>query len=201
MNAYVADPVEWAALFKMPDAGPPGLWRVVFPAHAGTPDDALLDPTARRGEDAGLHANAGRLRGALQGDLPRAPARGKRLALGRVLLAGDAAHLNNPLGAFGLNSGIHDAVNLADKLGAGLARRERTRRCSTSTCASAASRPSTRCRRCRSATSGMLEERDPEVQRARMEELVATAGDRAQARAFLLDSSMISGLQKSEAIT
>ena len=35
---------------------------------------------------------------------------------GRVLLAGDAAHLNNPLGGFGLNSGIHDAVNLAGKL-------------------------------------------------------------------------------------
>jgi hypothetical protein len=35
----------------------------------------------------------------------------------RVLLAGDAAHLNNPIGAFGLNGGIHDAFNLADKLG------------------------------------------------------------------------------------
>jgi 3-(3-hydroxy-phenyl)propionate hydroxylase len=35
---------------------------------------------------------------------------------GRVLLAGDSAHLNNPLGGFGMNSGIHDAVNLADKL-------------------------------------------------------------------------------------
>ena len=34
----------------------------------------------------------------------------------RVLLAGDAAHLNNPMGAFGLNGGIHDAFNLTDKL-------------------------------------------------------------------------------------
>jgi len=24
MNAYLADPEEWAALFKMPDEGPPG---------------------------------------------------------------------------------------------------------------------------------------------------------------------------------
>jgi len=37
---------------------------------------------------------------------------------GRVLLAGDAAHLNNPLGAFGLNSGIQDAANLIPKLAA-----------------------------------------------------------------------------------
>lgn len=35
---------------------------------------------------------------------------------GRVFLAGDAAHLHNPVGAQGLNMGIHDAVNLAWKL-------------------------------------------------------------------------------------
>ena len=45
----------------------------------------------------------------------------------------------------------------------------------------------------------LLEERDPQVQRARMEELVATAGDRGLARAFLLESSMISGLRAAEA--
>ncbi len=32
---------------------------------------------------------------------------------GRILLAGDAAHLNSPIGAMGMNSGIHDAVSLA----------------------------------------------------------------------------------------
>lgn len=35
----------------------------------------------------------------------------------RVLLVGDSAHLNNPLGGFGMNSGVHDSMNLADKLG------------------------------------------------------------------------------------
>ena len=35
---------------------------------------------------------------------------------GRVLLAGDSAHVNNPIGGMGMNGGIHDAVNLADKL-------------------------------------------------------------------------------------
>lgn len=36
----------------------------------------------------------------------------KTFRKGRVLLAGDAAHVNSPIGAMGMNSGIHDAVNL-----------------------------------------------------------------------------------------
>src|SRR5262249_46323080 len=36
---------------------------------------------------------------------------------GRVFLAGDAAHVNNPLGGLGLNFGIHDALALAAMLG------------------------------------------------------------------------------------
>ena len=35
---------------------------------------------------------------------------------GRAILAGDSAHVNSPIGAMGMNSGIHDAINLADKL-------------------------------------------------------------------------------------
>ena len=40
----------------------------------------------------------------------------ERFRVGRVLLAGDAAHLNPPSGGMGMNGGVHDAVNLADKL-------------------------------------------------------------------------------------
>ena len=36
---------------------------------------------------------------------------------GRVMLAGDSAHVNNPIGGMGLNGGIHDAINLGEKLG------------------------------------------------------------------------------------
>src|SRR6185312_676262 len=35
---------------------------------------------------------------------------------GRCFLAGDAAHLNNPLGGMGMNGGIHDGFNIAQKL-------------------------------------------------------------------------------------
>ncbi len=199
MNAYIADPVEWAAVFKMPDSGPPGLWRLAFPCDPGLPDDELLDPR-----------NAQKR---MQGFLPGGPGPGagydiryqsiyrvhQRVASewrhGRVLLAGDAAHLNNPLGGFGLNSGIHDAVNLAGKLGR-LWRGEggdelldiyvHQRRNATIEQVQAMSIRNKR----------LLEESDPAVHNERMAELVAIAADPARARLHLLESSMIAGLRK-----
>jgi 2-polyprenyl-6-methoxyphenol hydroxylase-like FAD-dependent oxidoreductase len=44
-----------------------------------------------------------------------------RFRVGRVFLAGDAAHVNSPAGAQGMNAGVHDAHNLAWKLAAMLA--------------------------------------------------------------------------------
>jgi len=196
MNAYVADPVEWAAVFKMPDQGPPGLWRLAFPCDPGLPDDALLDPKA--------------IQKRMQGFLPNDSDYDIRYASiyrvhqrvasewrhGRVLLAGDAAHLNNPLGGFGLNSGIHDAVNLAAKL-APVWRDEHhealldlyvhQRRKTTIDQVQAMSIRNKR----------LLEERDPAVQKARMEELIATAADPQRARDYLLETSMIAGLKRS----
>ena len=40
----------------------------------------------------------------------------KTFRAGRVLLAGDAAHVNNPIGGMGLNGGLQDAGCLAEKL-------------------------------------------------------------------------------------
>ncbi|MDE0728796.1 MAG: FAD-dependent monooxygenase, partial [Alphaproteobacteria bacterium] len=42
----------------------------------------------------------------------------KTYRCGNVVLAGDAAHLNNPLGGMGMNGGIHDVFNLFPKLAA-----------------------------------------------------------------------------------
>ena len=42
----------------------------------------------------------------------------KSFMQGRAFLAGDAAHINNPLGGMGMNGGIHDAINLTERLAA-----------------------------------------------------------------------------------
>ncbi len=116
MNAYVSDPEEWVAVFKMPDEGPPGMWRVIFPVPEDEEDETTLsEPLVEK---------------RMQGFVPRPgsyPIKYKSIykvhqrvakdfRVGRVLLAGDAAHLNNPMGAFGLNGGIQDSFNLTDKL-------------------------------------------------------------------------------------
>ena len=117
LNAYLADPEEWAAIFKMPDEGPPGIWRVIFPVPPEEEEAVTLseEMVERR----------------MQRFLPRKERYqikyksiyrvhqrvAKDFRLGRILLAGDAAHLNNPMGAFGLNGGIHDSFNLTGKLG------------------------------------------------------------------------------------
>jgi 3-(3-hydroxy-phenyl)propionate hydroxylase len=198
MNAYVADPVEWAAVFKMPDAGPPGLWRLAFPCDPGLPDDALLDPGAVQQRMQRLLSEKVDYEIRYQSIYRVHQRVASEWRRGRVLLAGDAAHLNNPLGGFGLNSGIHDAVSLAAKLGK-VWRGEadeplldlyvQQRRAATIEQVQAMSIRNKR----------LLEERDPAVHRRRMEELLAIAGDPARARQYLLETSMIAGLRKIDA--
>src|SRR5262245_11043676 len=116
LNAYVADPDEWVALFKMPDEGPPGMWRVIFPIpeeedEAVTLSEEMVERRMQRFQPkTGLYPIKYK-------SIYKVHQRvAKEFRVGRVVIAGDAAHLNNPIGAFGLNGGIHDAFNLTDKL-------------------------------------------------------------------------------------
>jgi len=118
---------------------------------------------------------------------------------GRMLLAGDAAHLNTPAGGMGLNGGIHDAFELAAALidvlrhGAPEERLDaydrRRRPIAREDILAQADRNRARMR-----------ERDPARRRELLRDLQATANDREKLRAFLRRSSMLEGLAKAAAI-
>ncbi len=108
---YISDPEEWMVLLRVP-----GLWRILVPADEQTSDADLLS-------DANKDAVFKRLLGqdmqvkTQHRTIYRVHQRVcERFAVGRVCLVGDAAHLNSPMGGFGMNSGIHDSINLAEKL-------------------------------------------------------------------------------------
>ena len=119
--------------------------------------------------------------------------------VGRVALAGDAAHVNSPAGGMGLNAGIHDAFALAEALDAIirdgatldlLDRYERRRRpIAEADILGLAARNRARMR-----------EHDPDKRRAALAELQAIARDPARHREFVLRASMIEGLRRAEAI-
>jgi 3-(3-hydroxy-phenyl)propionate hydroxylase len=109
--SYVADPVRWHFLLEIP-----GLWRVMFPLAEAASD---VEATSRPFADALM---AGVVPGIAHYDIAHTTLYKvhQRVAahfrVGRVFLAGDAAHLNNPLGGMGMNGGIHDAINLTARL-------------------------------------------------------------------------------------
>jgi 3-(3-hydroxy-phenyl)propionate hydroxylase len=195
MNCYVADPEEWVALFKMPGDGPEGLWRLIYPTDPELPESAYDEPAKIEAWLQGFAAQGEpyELRYRSFYRVHQRVAREWRV--GRVLLAGDAAHSNNPLGAFGLNSGIQDGANLIEKFvavwrgEAGDALLDRYVRQRKTACVEHVQRLSVQNKR-------TLEEKDEELRRERFAELVRTSQDPTLARRYLLDSSMISGVRR-----
>ena len=194
---YISDPVEWSNLFHW--KGPPDRWRVHFPTQPEDDPDAIQRPEV--------------LQARLQGFLPKPgdyevcgsnlytvhQRVAKTFRVGRAMLAGDAAHVNSPIGAMGMNSGVHDAFNLADKLvrimhgEAGeeiLDRYERQRRHVAIQHTQAQTIRNKR----------LLAEKDPELRKRSQDELRRTAEDPARARAFLLRASLIESLREAEQI-
>ena len=194
---YISDPDEWSNLFHW--KGPPDRWRVHFPTAPDADESALTRPDA--------------LQARLQRFLPIGKGFNivgsnlyvvhqrvaKKFRAGRAILAGDSAHVNSPIGAMGMNSGIHDAFNLAEKLVSILRgeadadildRYERQRRHVALQHTQAQTMRNKR----------LLTEKDPAVRRKNHDELRRTAEDPKLARAFLLRSSLIESLREAEQI-
>jgi 3-(3-hydroxy-phenyl)propionate hydroxylase len=119
---------------------------------------------------------------------------------GRVLLAGDAAHVNNPIGGMGLNGGIQDAANLSGKLAEVLLDDapdrlldlyDRQRRTVAVEFVQQQS----------IANKRRLEARDSQARQRNLAELRAIAADPEKARQFLLRTSMIANQRRADAMT
>ena len=109
---YISDPDEWMVLLRTVD-----LWRVLFPVPASESDaEALSDDACQRRLQAVVSRseNYEITHRTIYNVHQRVT---DMFRVGRVVLAGDAAHINNPLGGMGMNGGVHDAI----LLGAGLA--------------------------------------------------------------------------------
>jgi 3-(3-hydroxy-phenyl)propionate hydroxylase len=198
-RSYFADPDEWCNCFKVSHNGPPGLWRTVFPAHAPLSDDALMSDEAVQARLQKFFPSS-RPYEIVHRNLYVTHQRvAQSFRKGRVLLAGDAAHVNNPIGGMGLNGGIQDAANLSEKLAQvidGAPDRlldlyDLQRR----TVAVEFVQEQT------IANKQRLEARDPELRKRNLDELHEMAADPARARQFLLRTSMIASQKRAASIT
>jgi 3-(3-hydroxy-phenyl)propionate hydroxylase len=109
--SYVADPKRWHFLLQIP-----GLCRVMFPIASHESDELALSADFAQSLMATVvppitnyeiaHTTLYKVHQRVAETFRR----------GRIFLAGDAAHINNPLGGMGMNGGIHDAINLTSRL-------------------------------------------------------------------------------------
>jgi 3-(3-hydroxy-phenyl)propionate hydroxylase len=198
-RSYFADPGAWCNCFKVSADGPPGLWRTVYPTDSTTAEAELTSDAAVQAlmhkffpapyDYDVIHRN-------LYVTHQRVAATFRK---GRVVLAGDSAHVNNPIGGMGLNGGIQDAASLSEKLaqvldgapGRLLDLYDLQRR----TIAVEFVQEQT------IANKKRLETREPEARKKNLDELHEMASDPARARQFLLRTSMIASQQRAASIT
>jgi 3-(3-hydroxy-phenyl)propionate hydroxylase len=198
-RSYFAEPGSWCNCFKVSADGPPGLWRTVYPTETSATDEDLMS-------DAGVQERIQRF----FPDVRHYEIVHRNLYVthqrvatafrkGRVLLAGDAAHVNNPIGGMGLNGGIQDAVNLAGKLIAVLLEGrsdewldlyDLQRRTVAVEFVQEQS----------IANKKRLEESDPATRQKNLDELSRIAEQPERARQFLLRTAMIASQRRADSI-
>jgi 3-(3-hydroxy-phenyl)propionate hydroxylase len=185
---YMADPQEWTNLFKVAGDDLKGRWRAVFNTREDEKDEEALSDASVRARLSRIYVPE-RSRDYLHLNLYAVHQRvAKSFRKGRVFLCGDAAHVNNPIGGLGLNSGIHEAWHLAGLLNSAL-RREATDLDSYE----AKRRPLNiqYVQEQTIANKKRLEEREPAQRAQRFAELRATAEDPKRHKAFLMRAALL----------
>lgn len=194
---YISDPVQWSNLFHW--RGPHDRWRVHFPTKPHEKEEEILAETnLRRLLDRFIEFKRPYIiRGSNLYTVHQRVA--TKFRSGRCILAGDSAHINSPIGAMGLNSGVHDAFNLAGKLKqiinekadeTLLDRYERQRRHIALAHTQADTMQNKR----------RLAEQDPAVRQKNQEQLRRTSEDPVAARKYLLRTALFDSLKEAEAI-
>jgi 3-(3-hydroxy-phenyl)propionate hydroxylase len=192
--AYLSDPEEWVVLLRTRS-----VWRVLFPTHNQSDeeitDSALIESRLQsvvpRDEPYEVvHRTAYRVHERVAANYVK----------GRVFLAGDAAHINNPLGGMGMNGSIHDAVNLCEKLTAlwrdpsiGIESMERYNRQRRKVAIETVQAQALRNRQ-------ILNETDQTKRQAYYDDLRRIVDDPVKHREYVLRSSMIQSLKDLEKV-
>jgi len=191
---YISDPVEWYNLFKISWKGPPGVYRLVVPLKLDEvlDESRMMEVCQRKFQR--FHPRSQPYEIVIHDSYVVQQRVAATFRKGRILLAGDSAHLNSPIGAMGMNSGIHDAVSLATNLlrvldaeegDEALDRYVRQRRhvavehVQTATIAN----------------KQAMEQRDPETRRRYREDMQRAAEDPVLAKTFLMRTSLIDSLR------
>ena len=197
---YFSDPNEWLNLFKVVGNGPPGIWRGIMPVSPDESDEQALSMDGIQRRLQSIHGKPGDYEipyYALYAVHQRVAATFNK---GRVLLAGDSAHVNNPIGGMGMNGGIHDAMNLADKLADVwfgraepdvLERYTRQRRKAQVDYVQAQTIQNKK----------TLEEKDPAIRRQHLDDLRRISEDVALHKQFLYRSALFDSLNSANAVT
>jgi len=194
-RSYFADPGSWCNCFKVSADGPPGLWRTVFPTDSSQPEADLTSDVAVQALMQKFFPSSEPYEVVHRNLYVTHQRVAATFRLGRVLLAGDAAHVNNPIGGMGLNGGIQDAANLCEKLAKVLLDGAPERlldlyNLQRRTVAIEFVQEQS------IANKKRLEASDPEVRRRNLDELRQMAADQERARAFLLRTAMIASQRR-----
>jgi 3-(3-hydroxy-phenyl)propionate hydroxylase len=182
LRNYMADPDEWTNLFKVAGDDLKGRWRAVYNTRQDESDEEALSDASVRARLARIHVPEAE-RDYLHLNLYNVHQRvAKSFRHGRVFLCGDAAHVNNPIGGLGLNSGIHEAWHLSKLLADGdLDEYERVRRPLNIEYVQEQT----------IANKKRLEEREPAARERRFDELRRMAEDPVKHKGFLMRASLL----------
>jgi 3-(3-hydroxy-phenyl)propionate hydroxylase len=196
---YLSDPDGWFSIFKVSGDGAGPLWRVLSATSPEQTDDELMNPDAtearlqrflpKEGPYPVVHRNLYNVHQRVAASFQK----------GRVFLAGDSAHVNNPLGGLGLNFGIHDAMEITGLIGQVIRKEapesvldqyEKHRRPLNVEFVQQQT----------IANKKRLEEKDPNARARDFDQLRRTADDPAAHRAYVRRASLLESVRKRETV-